>query len=77
MLLPGDWHEIADFSEGTILLVLSSEYYDPTDYVYEKPENDRMGQLAKTKSLFLMYIRQDPLKKYDVIKVVKAMKEFS
>jgi len=38
VLLPEDWHEIADFSGGAILLVLSSEYYDPTDYVYEKPE---------------------------------------
>ncbi|HUO76845.1 MAG TPA: FdtA/QdtA family cupin domain-containing protein [Thermodesulfovibrionales bacterium] len=38
VLLPGDWHEIMDFSEGAILLVLSSEYYDPTDYVYEKLE---------------------------------------
>ena len=38
VLLPEDWHEIMDFSEGAILLVFSSEYYDPTDYVYEKPE---------------------------------------
>lgn len=38
VLFPGDWHEITDFSEGAVLLVLASEYYDPTDYVYEKPE---------------------------------------
>jgi dTDP-4-dehydrorhamnose 3,5-epimerase-like enzyme len=36
--LPEDWHEISEFSESTVLLVLSSEYYDPTDYIYEKPE---------------------------------------
>jgi dTDP-4-dehydrorhamnose 3,5-epimerase-like enzyme len=36
--LPEDWHEITDFSEGAVLLVLSSEYYDPTEYIYEKPE---------------------------------------
>lgn len=36
--LPEDWHEITKFSEGAVLLALSSEYYDPSNYIYEKPE---------------------------------------
>jgi dTDP-4-dehydrorhamnose 3,5-epimerase-like enzyme len=36
VVLPEDWHELTEFSKGAVLLVLSSEYYDPTDYVYGK-----------------------------------------
>ena len=36
ILNPEDWHEMNHFSEGTILLVLSSEYFDPQDYINEK-----------------------------------------
>ena len=38
VILPQEWHEITNFAEGTVLLVLSSEYYDPTDYNCEKPQ---------------------------------------
>jgi hypothetical protein len=38
VILPLEWHEITDFAEGTLLLVLSSEYYGPTDYNCEKPQ---------------------------------------
>jgi dTDP-4-dehydrorhamnose 3,5-epimerase-like enzyme len=34
---PGDWHIIDEFSKGTILLVLSNEYYDPSDYFFDRP----------------------------------------
>ncbi|MFD1144420.1 sugar 3,4-ketoisomerase [Larkinella insperata] len=33
---PRDWHLMEQFSSGTILLVLSNEYYDPADYIYER-----------------------------------------
>ncbi len=31
-----DWHTMDKFSKGSILLVLSSEYYDINDYIDEK-----------------------------------------
>lgn len=30
---PYVWHEMYDFSEGSILLVLASDYYDEDDYI--------------------------------------------
>ena len=35
---PGTWREMYDFSEGAVLMVLASEYYDEGDYIrnYEK-----------------------------------------
>lgn len=35
ILEPEDWHTMYDFSEGSILLVLASEEFDPEDYIYE------------------------------------------
>jgi hypothetical protein len=35
ILAPEDWHLMRDFSPGTVLLALASEYYDPDDYIYE------------------------------------------
>jgi len=35
LLYPTDWHQIFDFSEDAILMVLASEYFDSTDYIYE------------------------------------------
>jgi dTDP-4-dehydrorhamnose 3,5-epimerase-like enzyme len=35
LLMPEDYHTMHSFSEDTILLVLASEYYDASDYVYE------------------------------------------
>ena len=29
-----DWHTMYDFSEGSILLVVASEDFDPNDYIY-------------------------------------------
>ncbi|GAB3931064.1 sugar 3,4-ketoisomerase [Larkinella terrae] len=34
---PGDWHIIDEFSKETILLVLSNEHYDPSDYFFDRP----------------------------------------
>ena len=36
VLEPEDWHVMHDFSKGAVLLVLASESYDPSDYVYEE-----------------------------------------
>jgi dTDP-4-dehydrorhamnose 3,5-epimerase-like enzyme len=33
---PEDWHYMDDFSSDCILLVLASEYYDESDYIYQK-----------------------------------------
>lgn len=33
LLEPNDWHEMYDFSEDCVLLVLASHYYDPEDYI--------------------------------------------
>ncbi|TDB67970.1 sugar 3,4-ketoisomerase [Arundinibacter roseus] len=35
ILEPRDWHTMEDFSEDAILLVLSNEYYDRSDYIDE------------------------------------------
>jgi len=32
---PEDWHVIDQFSPGTILMVLASEYFDEADYIFE------------------------------------------
>lgn len=37
VLEPGDWHTMDQFAPGTVLLVASNEYYDPTDYVTTRP----------------------------------------
>lgn len=36
MLEPRDWHQMYDFSEDAILMVLASENFDEKDYIYEK-----------------------------------------
>lgn len=30
----GEWHELRSFKEGTVVLALASEPFDPEDYVY-------------------------------------------
>jgi hypothetical protein len=37
VLEPHDWHTMDQFAPNTVLLVASNEYYDPTDYVTERP----------------------------------------
>lgn len=36
LLNPEDWHEMYDFSEDAVLLVLSDQFYDKEDYIFEK-----------------------------------------
>ena len=33
LLKPSDWHQMYDFSEDCILLVLANKNYDPNDYI--------------------------------------------
>ncbi|WP_207506305.1 sugar 3,4-ketoisomerase [Telluribacter humicola] len=35
ILEPQDWHTMEAFSQEAILLVLSNQYYDKSDYIYE------------------------------------------
>jgi len=47
ILEPKDWHQMFDFSEDAILMVLASEYFDSTDYIYEPYFiDDRLRELA-------------------------------
>ena len=36
ILEPKDWHQMQSFSEDAILMVLASEYFEQSDYIYEK-----------------------------------------
>jgi dTDP-4-dehydrorhamnose 3,5-epimerase-like enzyme len=35
---PYDWHMIYNFSQGAILMGVSSTHYDHSDYIYEEPK---------------------------------------
>lgn len=35
ILEPRDWHYMQDFKDRAVLNVLSSEYFDPEDYIYQ------------------------------------------
>jgi len=42
------WREMYDFSPGSVLLVLASEYYDKQDYIFEYDEFlDYIGEAKK------------------------------
>ena len=38
ILEPKDWHQMFQFSEDAILMVLASEYFDASDYIFDKYE---------------------------------------
>ena len=38
ILNPEDWHTMFDFSEDAILMVLASEFFDQSDYIFEPYE---------------------------------------
>lgn len=40
ILYPQDWHVMANFSPGAVLLVLCSEYYENDDYIEESYPDD-------------------------------------
>lgn len=35
LIAPNDWREMFDFAPNTVLMCVSSEPYDPSDYIYE------------------------------------------
>ena len=35
VLHPEDWHKMYNFTPDAILMVIASEYFDATDYIYE------------------------------------------
>ncbi len=39
ILNPEDWHKMYNFTKDAILMVLTSEYFDQNDYIYEKYDN--------------------------------------
>lgn len=40
ILEPQDWHQMYQFTEDAILMVLASEYFDPDDYIYDKYQHE-------------------------------------
>lgn len=38
ILEPKDWHQMFEFSEEAILMVLASEYFDTNDYIFDRYE---------------------------------------
>ena len=40
VLEPQDWHTMYNFSPDAILMVLASEYFDESDYIFKPYEND-------------------------------------
>lgn len=36
ILEPKDWHQMHSFSKDAILMVLASEFFEQTDYIFEK-----------------------------------------
>lgn len=38
LIVPGIWRELENFSSGAVCLVLASEVYDESDYIYEYSE---------------------------------------
>lgn len=40
VLAPEDWHTMTPLDPGAVLMVISSEHYDPEDYIDEKPRID-------------------------------------
>jgi dTDP-4-dehydrorhamnose 3,5-epimerase-like enzyme len=38
ILEPKDWHQMFDFSEDAILMVLASQFFDASDYIFDKYE---------------------------------------
>ena len=38
LIVPGIWRDLADFSSGSVCLVLASEHYDAADYIRDYDE---------------------------------------
>jgi hypothetical protein len=48
VLEPQDWHTLDNFAPNTVVLVASNQYYDPTDYVQERPLLQSRYQVAES-----------------------------
>jgi dTDP-4-dehydrorhamnose 3,5-epimerase-like enzyme len=40
ILEPADWHQMIEFSQDAILMVLASEHFDEKDYIFERYSRD-------------------------------------
>jgi dTDP-4-dehydrorhamnose 3,5-epimerase-like enzyme len=40
LIEPKDWHTMYNFTPDAILMVLASEYFEETDYIFEPYKND-------------------------------------
>ena len=46
ILITNEWHEMHDFSEDCVLLVLASEHYDKSDYIHDYEDFIKMTRGA-------------------------------
>ncbi len=47
ILEPTDWHLLENFQDSAIVLVVSNEFYDEKDYIYENGQSDAKGISSK------------------------------
>lgn len=47
VLEPNDWHLLENFQNSAIVLVMSNEYYDEKDYIYERHAVDTIKKERK------------------------------
>lgn len=47
ILITNEWHEMHDFSEDCVLLVLASEHYDECDYIRDYNEFQKITMVSK------------------------------
>ncbi len=45
LLDPKDWHEMYDFSENAVLLVLSDQFYDQEDYIFDRYPEKKLSSI--------------------------------
>ncbi|MBL0327437.1 MAG: FdtA/QdtA family cupin domain-containing protein [Cytophagaceae bacterium] len=46
LLRPNDWHQMYDFSDDCILLVMANKNYDPKDYIDEAYKQEKIITLS-------------------------------
>ncbi|WP_080058404.1 sugar 3,4-ketoisomerase [Spirosoma aerolatum] len=47
VLQPNDWHLLENFRDSAIVLVISNEYYNEKDYIYERPSDETINIVRK------------------------------
>lgn len=50
---PGVWHEMYDFTQNSVLLVLASDYYDESDYIRDYAEFLKYKEYKLKKDIFI------------------------